>query len=224
MTINLAQQGDGMMKKMLLATVWTLGWIHVFWFSPDDGGSMKDFIVAVMQNNTELVDPLVFMVFNLLGVWPLVMVAMLVQDNQGRLKAWPFAFSSMVLGNSALYLYLFFRREQQGYVPQKTWLVRFAESKITAAVLLVSTIGLMLYGFSQGSFAAYVKTWQVNYLVNVMTVDFFLFAIAFAAVLADDMRRRNMKIDGRFWLYALVPVLGAVTYLVVRPPMGNIRW
>ncbi len=209
------------MKKILLATVWVLGWIHVFWFSPDDGSSTKDFIVAVMQNNTGLVDPMVFMVFNLLGVWPMVMVAMLVQDNQGRLKAWPFAFSSMVLGNSALYLYLFFRREQQGYVPQKTLLVRFAESKILAVVLLISTIGLLLYGFSRGSFAEYVKAWQVNYFVNVMTIDFFLFAIAFAAVLADDMRRRNMKIGGLFWLYALIPVLGAVTYLAVRPALAE---
>jgi len=209
------------MKKILLATVWVLGWIHVFWFSPDDGSSTNDFIVAVMQNNTRLVDPMVFMVFNLLGVWPMVMVAMLVQDNQGRLKAWPFAFSSMVLGNSALYLYLFFRREQQGYVPQKTLLVRFAESKILAAVLLISTIGLLLYGFSQGSFAEYIKAWQVNYFVNVMTIDFFLFAIAFAAVLADDMRRRNMKMVGLFWLYALIPVLGAVTYLAVRPALAE---
>ena len=157
---NLDQQSGEIMKKMLLATVWVLGWIHVFWFAPDDGSSMKDFIVAVMQNNTGLVDPMVFMVFNLLGIWPLVMVAMLVQDNQGRLKAWPFAFSSMVLGNSALYLYLFFRRDQQGYVPQKSLLVRFAESKILAAVLLLSTIGLMLYGFSQGSFAAYTRSME----------------------------------------------------------------
>ena len=209
------------MKKMLLATVWVLGWIHVFWFAPDDGSSMKDFIVAVMQNNTGLVDPMVFMVFNLLGIWPLVMVAMLVQDNQGRMKAWPFAFSSMVLGNSALYLYLFFRREQQGYIPPKTRLVRFAESKITAVVLLLSTLGLMLYGFAQGSLAAYAKAWEVNYIVNVMTIDFFLFAIAFAAVLGDDMRRRNMKIDSLFWLYVLVPVLGAVTYLAVRPPLAE---
>jgi len=209
------------MKKMLLATVWVLGWIHVFWFSPDDGSSTKDFILAVMQNNTGLVDPMVFMVFNLLGIWPLVMVAILVQDNQGRLKAWPFAFSSMLLGNSALYIYLFFRREQNGYVPQKSLLVRFAESKILAVVLLLSTIALLLYGFLQGSFAAYAKAWQVNYFVNVMTIDFFLFAIAFAAVLADDMRRRDMKIDGRFWLYALVPVLGAVTYLAMRPPLAD---
>lgn len=207
------------MNKMLLAAVWILGWIHVFWFTPDDSGSMMDFIVAVMQNNTALVDPMVFMVFNLLGVWPLVMVAMLMQDNQGRLKAWPFVFGSMVLGNSALYIYLFIRRDQQGYVPQKTLLVRFAESKILAAVLLLSTIALLLYGFAQGSVAAYVETWKVNYFVNVMTIDIFLFPIAFAVVLADDMRRRHMKIDGRFWLYALVPALGAVTYLMVRPPL-----
>ncbi len=207
------------MSKIILAVLWVVGWIHVIWFSPQDDSSMMDFIIAVMENNRALVDPSVFMVFNLLGVWPLIMVAMLVPDNQGKLKAWPFAFSSMILGNSALYIYLFFRREQKAFVGPKTLLVRFADSKILAIVLLVSTIALWFYGLTQGSFAAYADTWQVNYFVNVMTVDFFLFAFAFAFILADDMRRRHMPINGLFWLYVLVPVLGAACYIIVRAPL-----
>ena len=39
-----------------------------------------------MLPNTALVDPLVFMVFNLLGIWPLVMVAMLVLAPIGFAK------------------------------------------------------------------------------------------------------------------------------------------
>ncbi|ARN74021.1 hypothetical protein [Oceanicoccus sagamiensis] len=209
------------MKKILLAVLWVVGWVHVFFFSPEDNSPMMDFIVAVMDNNTELVDPMVFMVFNLLGVWPLIMVAMLVQDNQGKLKAWPFAFSSMVLGNSALYLYLFARRDQAGHIAKKTPLVRFAESKILALLLLASTLALWVYGLSEGSFAAYSATWQVNFFVNVMTIDFFLFAFAFAAILADDMRRRQMPVNGLFWLYVMVPVLGATCYLMVRKPLPD---
>jgi hypothetical protein len=207
------------MTKLILAVVWMLGWVHVIWFSPQDESSLMDFITAVMQMNVEVIDPLVVMVFNLLGIWPLIMVAVLVQDTQGKLKAWPFAFSSMVLGNSALYLYLFARKEQQGFTGPVTPLIRFAESKVLAVLLLVSTLALFVYGFAQGSFAVYLETWQVNYFVNVMTVDFFLFPIAFAFVLADDMRRRDMPINGLFWLYALVPVLGAVSYLTFRAPL-----
>jgi hypothetical protein len=207
------------MTKLILAVVWMLGWVHVIWFSPQDESSLMDFITAVMQMNVEVIDPLVVMVFNLLGIWPLIMVAVLVQDTQGKLKAWPFAFSSMVLGNSALYLYLFARKEQQGFTGPVTPLIRFAESKVLAVLLLVSTLALFVYGFAQGSLAVYLETWQVNYFVNVMTVDFFLFPIAFAFVLADDMRRRDMPINGLFWLYALVPVLGAVSYLTFRAPL-----
>lgn len=205
------------MKKIILALFWITGWIHVFFFSPDGGQSTADFIVAVMQPGGGEVDPLIFMVFNLLGIWPLIMVAMLVQDEQGKLKAWPFAFSSMVLGNSALYIYLFLRKDQGAFVGPKTRLVKFAESKILAFLLLILTAVLLVYGFSEGSFALYAETWKETFFVNVMTVDFFLFTLAFAMILRDDMRRRNMAFKPYTWLYALVPVLGATAYLTVRP-------
>lgn len=207
------------LSKLVLALLWVLGWFHVFAFSPSGGVSTADFLAAVMQPGGGGVDPLVFMVFNLLGIWPLVMVAMLVQDEQGRLKAWPFAFSSMILGNSALYIYLFFRRPQGAFVGPVTGLVRFAESKILAFLLLGSTLALFVYGFSQGSLDGYRASWADIFFVNVMTTDFFLFTAAFAFILADDMRRRNMPVTALFWLYALVPVLGATTYLAIRPPL-----
>ncbi|MDX1697771.1 MAG: hypothetical protein R3308_05755 [Thiohalobacterales bacterium] len=208
------------MKKIVLAVLWVLGWMHVLAFSPSGGESTADFIIAVMQADRDRVDPMVFMVFNLLGIWPLIMVAMLVQDTQGKLKAWPFAFSSMILGNSALYIYLFLRLPQGRFAGSMSGLVRFAESKILAYFLLGSTVALLVYGFSQGSFAVFTATWKTHFFVNVMTVDFFLFTAAFAFILSDDMRRRNMQVNGRFWFYALVPVLGAASYLVVRKPLS----
>ncbi|MCX2980602.1 hypothetical protein EYC98_06900 [Halieaceae bacterium IMCC14734] len=211
------------MTKFVLAGVWLLGWIHVLGFSPEGGESVADTIVGIMQNDKSVYDPMVFMVFNILGVWPIIMVAMLVQDTQGKLKAFPFAISSMILGNSALYIYLLLRKEQKPFAGRITPVIRFAESKILALVLLASTIALLVYGLSQGNFTAFMETWHSNIFVNVMTVDFFLFPIAFAFVLTDDMRRRNMSINGWFWLYALLPALGAVIYLTVRKPLPDNR-
>jgi hypothetical protein len=210
------------MKKIVLALCWAAGWVHVLWFAPRDGSSTMEFIKAVMRMDTTQVDPLVFMVFNLLGVWPLVMVAMLVQDEQGKLKAWPFAFSSMVLGNSALYIYLFLRKEQGAFVGPVTKLIKFAESRLLALFLLISIVTLMAYGFSEGSLDTYVKTWKAHFFVNVMTVDFFLFTLAFAMILPDDMRRRNMVVKPYSWLYALVPVLGAAVYLTLRSRLPKV--
>jgi len=209
------------MTKTILALVWIAGWVHVIWFTPQDGSSTLEFLAAVMRRDDELVDPLIFTVFNLLGIWPLVMVAMLVQDDQGRLKAWPFAFSSMVLGNSALYVYLFFRRPQTGLVAPMGALVRFAESKVLAVFLLVSTVLLLAYGSVQGSLEAYAMAFETQAFVSFMTVDFVLFSIAFAAILPDDLRRRGMPTGGWTWLYALVPALGAVIYLTVRAPLTD---
>jgi len=207
------------LKKLFLAILWVTGWIHVFGFAPEGGQSTLAFISEVMKTENRQVDPLVFMIFNLLGIWPFIMVAMLVQDEQGRLKAWPFAFSSMVLGNSALYIYLFIRKPQTEFQGPVTPLIRFAESKLLAGALFALTLALFIYGFTAGDFSVYREAWTTHFFVNVMTVDFFLFTIAFALILADDMRRREMPINSAFWLYALIPVLGATTYLLLRPPL-----
>jgi len=205
-------------KKIILAIVWCIGWFHVFFTSPSlaESGSLWTYVDAAMNNKTDIIDPLDYMVFNLLGVWPFVMVAMLVQDRQGKVKAWPFAFSTMILGNSALYIYLFVRKDQAGYVAEKSLLVRFAESKILAALLVAATIYLFNYGFTAGNFEVFAETWRTNFYANAMTSDLCLFTIAFAFILADDMRRRDMPVNWSFWCYALVPVLGATTYLLVR--------
>ena len=97
--------------------------------------------------------------------------------------------------------------------------MRFAESKILAYLLLGCAMALCIHGFSQGSLEVYIETWKTVFFVNVMTIDFFLFSAAFAFVLADDMHRRDMTIGSLFWFCALVPVLGATIYLVVRPPL-----
>ena len=217
--LGLIKNGWVVSKKILLALFWTAGWIHVFAGSPTGGASVTETIVGIMQPDADAYDPLVFAVFNMLGIWPLIMVAVLASDTQGRLKAWPFSFSSMVLGNSALYIYLFLRKVQKPFVGPKTAIVRFAESRTLALGLLVLTLALIFYGLTEGSFSAFVETWQVNSFVNAMTIDFILFPVAFAAVLADDMRRRNMSTNALFWFYALVPGLGAVIYLAVRPSL-----
>ena len=207
-----------MNKKTLLAVAWTLGWIDVFVFFPplEQSGSMMEYANAAMNNDTEKIDSLNYMFFNLLGVWPFVMIAVLVQDLQGKIKAWPFAFSALLLGNSALYIYLFCRKEQIGYVTPKTLLVRFAESKILAILLLLATVYLLYYGFAHVNYEAFYNMWRTSFYATAMTVDFLLFSIAFSAVLADDMRRRNMPVNGLFWLFALLPLLGATTYLLIR--------
>lgn len=203
---------------MLLAVIWALGWIDVFFFFPplEQSGSMMGYANAAMNNDTDRIDALNCMFFNLLGIWPFVMIAVLVQDLQGKIKAWPFAFCALLLGNSALYIYLFCRKEQAGYVAPKTYLVRFAESRILALLLLVATLYLLYYGFTHADYQAFYTMWSTSFYATAMTVDFFLFSIAFAAVLADDMRRRNMAVNGLFWLFALLPLLGSTIYLLVR--------
>jgi hypothetical protein len=214
-----------MNKKIILAVVWSMGWIHVFFFSPSlaESGSMMTYIDAAMNNKTDSIDALNYMFFNFLGVWPFVMIAMLVQDLQGKIKAWPFAFSAMLVGNSALYIYLFCRKEQAGYVAPKSLLVRFAESKILALLLFVATVFLFYYGISEADLKRFYEMWRTSFYATAMTIDFCLFSIAFAFILADDMRRRDMPVNGLFWLFSLVPLLGATSYLLIRKKLPDIN-
>ena len=75
-----------MNKKVLLAVVWVIGWIDVFFFFPplEQSGSIMAYANAAMNNDADRIDALNYMFFNLLGVWPFVMIAVLVQDLQGR--------------------------------------------------------------------------------------------------------------------------------------------
>ena len=44
-------------------------------------------------------------------------------------------------------------------------------------------------------------------------------AVIFPSLLGDDMARRGLSDDRIFWAVSLVPLLGPLVYLCLRPPL-----
>ena len=52
-----------------------------------------------------------------------------------------------------------------------------------------------------------------------MSLDFCLLCLLFPTLLGDDMARRGLTDKRIFWAVSLVPLLGAIAYLALRPPV-----
>ncbi len=85
--------------------------------------------------------------------------------------------------------------------------------------LALGAVGLLGYGISQGNWTDFVQQWRTDRFIHVMTLDFCLLCLLFPALLGDDLARRGIKDSRIFWAVSLIPLLGAVTYLALRPPL-----
>lgn len=204
--------------KGFLALIWLAWIVHAFFFAPQDEVAGMAEIMQLAQMDTHAWDATVIALFNLMGVWPMIMAAILLTDGRGqRLPAWPFLLGSCVLGNFILFPYILLRKPNPRFEGERTIGVRFGESKLFAIVIAVMALSMIGFALLQGSVAGFVASFQVNNLVNIMAIDFLLFLFAFPAILGDDMLRRGNTSTQQFWCYTLVPVLGACAYLLLRP-------
>lgn len=206
--------------RIFLAIIWLAWIVYAFTFAPDQQVADMDYIIQLMRMETDQIDATVIALFNLMGVWPLIMAAILLIDGRGqKIPAWPFLLGSCVLGNFILFPYIILRKSNPQFDGNKTLGVRFAESKIFAVVIFLAANAMILIGLLKGTLSGFTSAFEVNNLVNIMTYDFLLFLFAFPAILGDDMKRRHMDDKVQFWFHTLVPVLGPCLYLLVRPKL-----
>ena len=98
---------------------------------------------------------------------------------------------------------------------------RWFESKANAALLAAGAVGLAGYAATAGDFSTelseYASLFNSQLFVHVTSLDFLsLWALSFG-VMAEDAERRDA--DDRLKFLAAVPIFGALTYLLVRPPL-----
>ena len=85
--------------------------------------------------------------------------------------------------------------------------------------MAIATLALLFYGLTNGDWNDFVQQWQTSRFVHVMSLDFCLVCLLFPVLLKDDMTRRGLKDQRIFWAVALVPLLGAIAYVTLRPPL-----
>lgn len=197
------------MPRIVIAVLWIalVAWAALG--APAGDGLDGERAMAWMQLDG---DPSLVALFNLMGVWPLVLSALLLSDRQ-RTPAWPFCLASFALGFFALGPYLVLRRWGQPLPELPRWR-RWAGHRAVGAVCLLATVGLGMWGLARGSMAAFGEAFAVSTLVNVMSFDFLALAVGGALLVAEDARRRGWPHAG--WLGAL-PLLGPALWLLIRP-------
>lgn len=186
---------------------------------PADPGSLA-LVVDMFTFNLSAVNPAVFAVFMLMGVWPLVYACLLLNESpENPVPGLPFVFGSFGLGAFVLLPYLGLRQPEREFSGVKWRYLKGFDSRVTGIVLAILTTLLVLYGGIAGDWAAYVEAFQTTALVHVMSWDFLVLAVLAPYYVWEDMHRRDGYQRGWFLLYACVPLFGPLGYLVARPPL-----
>jgi len=207
-------------RKIGFGLLW-LGFVtYAFLLAPPNQPDTFDLIKNLSTGQIAGVNPLVVALFNIMGVWPLIYSALLFIDGRGqKIRAWIFAVGSFGVGAFAILPYLALREPNPSFSGRKTWLLKLLDSRWFGLLLALGAVGLLGYGISQGNWADFVQQWQTDRFIHVMSLDFCLLCLLFPALLGDDLARRGIKDSRIFWTISLIPLLGAVTYLALRPPL-----
>lgn len=212
-----------MARKIIFVVLW-LGLIaYAFLLAPPEQPGTFELIKNLSIGQWQGINPLVVVIFNLMGIWPLVYSAVIFSDGRGqKIPAWLFAIASFAVGVFALLPYLAFRESNKQFFGQKNILIKLLDSRITGIVLTAITAILVVYGIWGGDWSNFVQQWQTNRFIHVMSLDFCLLCLLFTILLGDDMARRNWKNSQLFWLIALIPLFGPLIYLCIRPSLREI--
>ncbi|HIK03221.1 MAG TPA: DUF2834 domain-containing protein [Trichormus sp. M33_DOE_039] len=209
-----------MVRKIAFGVLWLGFIVYAFVFVPPDRPDNLELIKNLCVGQWQGINPLVIALFYLMGIWPMVYSAVLLVDGRGqKIAAWPFAAASFAVGAFALLPYLALREPHPQFTGQKDALIKRLDSRVTGIFLTVAAAILVAYGFSMGDGSNFIQQWQTSRFIHVMSLDFCLLCLLFPALLKDDMTRRNWQNQYLFWLFAVIPLFGALIYLCVRPPL-----
>ncbi|MEH2081679.1 MAG: DUF2834 domain-containing protein [Nostoc sp.] len=212
-----------MLRKIAFGLLWLGFVVYAFFFAPPDQVGTFELIKNLSIGQWQGVNPLVIVLFNLMGIWPLIYSAVVFIDGRGqKIPAWLFSTTSFAVGAFALLPYLALREPNNQFLGQKNTLLKLLDSRVTGFVLTVATVILVTYGLRAGDWGSFVQEWQTNRFINVMSLDFCLLCLLFPALLGDDMARRGWKNPQFFWLITLIPLFGPLVYLSVRPPLPEV--
>ena len=206
-----------MARKVGFWLLWFGFVTYAFFLAPPDRPDTFELIKNLSTGQIAGINPLIVALFNIMGVLPVIYSCVLFTDGRmQKIPAWLFATASFAVGAFAIVPYLALREPNASFVGKKTWLLKLLDSRWLGLVLAIAALGLLFYGIRQGDWVDFVQQWRSSRFIHVMSLDFCLLSLLFPALLQDDMARRGLTDQRLFWLIALLPLLGAIGYLVLR--------
>jgi hypothetical protein len=184
----------------------------VFW-GPPAASDANDVIMKMVTGRLDGVNPSLYALFNLMGLFPLAFLCLLAFDStEQRVPKWPFVILSFGLGAYVLLPYLVLRRWNLPRRAVSTWWQRVLGSRFVGGVLTVLAIGLVVL-FLFGDVQAFVHAFRTEQFPYAMSLDFFACCVAGALLGREEARVRGQHILQ--WL-ALVPAVGVPLVLLFR--------
>jgi hypothetical protein len=209
-----------MLKKIALGSLWTGFVLYAFLLAPPDRPDTFQLIQNLSTGNWTGINPLIIALFNIMGIMPLLYACVLFLDGRGqKIRAWPFSVASFAVGAFALLPYLVLRQPNPGFVGARSGWLKVTDSRWFGGLGALGAIALLIYGLTQGDWSDFVSQWQTSRFIHVMSLDFCLLCLLFPVLLGDDMARRGLNDQWIFWGVALLPLVGALAYVTLRPPV-----
>lgn len=216
-----------MERKLVLWLVWLGFVVYVLLFAPPLQPDTFQPIQTLIAGRMPGINPAIASLFSLIGIWVLIYSCLIFVDGRmQQLPAWAFILASVGMGVVGLIPYLALREPNQQFSGGKDIWLEWLDSRSTGVILIVSTLILLAFALFFGDWSAFVQEFLTNRFIHAMSLAFCLFTLLlpFPTLLGDDMARRGLSSDSQlFWLVAVVPLFGPLTYLCLRPPLLAFR-
>lgn len=208
------------MLRIGFAILWLSFVIYAFAFAPPNQPDTFELITQLSSGQWEGINPTIVALFNLMGIWPMIYACLVLIDGADQnIPAWPFVVSSLAVGAFALLPYLALRQPHTTFTGSKSTLLSLVDSPWVGRLLAAGSIALLGYGLLEGDWSNFIAQWQTSRFINVMSLDFCLLCAVVAPLVKDDMAKRKINSPIIFGMATLIPLLGIVFYLSVRPPL-----
>jgi hypothetical protein len=189
---------------------------YIILFAPENSPENLSLIQRMYSPGFRTVNPLVFTVFNLMGVWPMVYAVLVLDEAEAQgFTVLPFIVLSFFMGGFIYLIYFSLRTPSLVQLP-KTRLQKKLVKKSNMVLLFLAGAALILYGVLYGDWIDYAAVYGTNSLIHVMTIDFVLVSLLFPILLRDDLRRRGKYSSRNLLLYSIGSIFGALVYLIKR--------
>ncbi len=209
-----------MLRKVAFGLIWISFVTYALIFAPPNQPDTFELIKNMSTGEFAGINPLIIALFNLMGILPIIYGCMLFIDGRGqKIPAWLFVGASFALGAFALLPYLALRQNNSSFEGKKDWFLQLQDSRWLGCLLTVAAIGLIVYGSLKGDWADFAQQWQTSRFIHVMSLDFCLLCVLFPTLLGDDLARRGVENPLFFRVVSLFPLVGALLYLCLRPPL-----
>jgi hypothetical protein len=198
--------------------VWALFSGYAFFLAPPDSPTTLQLIIDLSTGKWTGINPTIIALFNLMGIWPAIYAAVMLFDGvPQKFKPGWFCAASFGVGAFAILPYLALRQPNPTINPPRSKLLSLVGSRWFALLLAIGAGTLLIYGLTQGNWTDFGQQWQTKRFIHVMSLDFLMLSALFPVLAKDDLARRS----GASWLWAIcfVPLVGAIAYLGLRPPL-----